>query len=208
MDLRSNEERALFPNRWIETDPSIDYRYVDYSMMDMLARFQGEQRERPGMGELYRYLPAQITAQLKLYFSALLQSRTPIVVNCSAGQDRTGLSAALLLSALGVSRELVIEDYLLSTDFRRPDREKGDVDLEAAAASNAFARMMLSYHQPGSIERANPLVTEQGVPFIVFALDQIETDYGSVEGYLEQALGVSADDLGSLRSLYLVDHPH
>jgi protein-tyrosine phosphatase len=206
VDLRSNEERELFPNRWVKADADIDYRYLDYSIMDMMSRMKGrDEATRPGMDQLYRGLPKQIVPQLKLYFAALLNERTPVVVNCSAGQDRTGFTAALVLSVLGVARELVIEDYLLSTDFRRPDREMGDVDLEAASATNSFAKVMLAYSKQGSDKRPNPLMTEDGVPFIVFALEQIDADYGSVEAYLRQEIGLPATDITRLRALYLVD---
>lgn len=204
VDLRSNEERELFPNRWVQADSTIAYKYLDYSIMEPMGRMKGEGK-RPGMDQLYRGFPTQIAPQLKMYFNALLQHETPAVVNCSAGQDRTGFTSALVLSVLGVPRDTVIEDYLLSTDFRRPDREMGDVDLERASDTNAFAKMMLAYRKQGASNRPNPLVTEDGVPFIVFALDQIDSDYGSVEGYLKQALGLTDKDVARLRELYLVD---
>jgi protein-tyrosine phosphatase len=43
----------------------------------------------------------------------LVEQQTPLVFHCAAGKDRTGVAAALILSLLGVSDELIIEDYLL-----------------------------------------------------------------------------------------------
>lgn len=44
----------------------------------------------------------------------LVEQQTPLVCHCAAGKDRTGVAAALILSLLGVSDELIIEDYLLT----------------------------------------------------------------------------------------------
>ncbi|MEE4658962.1 MAG: tyrosine-protein phosphatase [Halieaceae bacterium] len=142
--------------------------------------------------------------QLQLFFDALKAGHVPLAVNCSAGQDRTGITSALLLLALGVPRDVVIQDYLFSTRYRRPDVERGNVDLEAAAENNAFAKMMLQYGAGDAEPRARPLLTTAGVPFLRFALDQMEQDYGSVEAYLDKELGVSARDIERLKSRYLV----
>jgi protein-tyrosine phosphatase len=56
-------------------------------------------------------------AQYKKFFKTLLASDgKPVLFHCSAGKDRTGVAAALLLSALGVSREMIIKDYLASAE--------------------------------------------------------------------------------------------
>lgn len=204
LDLRSREERELFPNHWVQSDRSVAYKFHDYSIAALMESMRA-QGKRSDMEELYRTFPQLLAPQLKIYFKALLNYETPIVVYCSAGQDRTGFTAALVLSLLDVPRDVIVEDYLLSTDFRRPDRELGDVDLQAASAENDFAKMMLAYHEPGVPRRPNPLVTDEGTPFIEFALNQVEEDFGSAEGYLSQVLGLSQADVERLRSLYLVD---
>ena len=155
------------------------------------------------MEDLYRTFPQRIKPQLKIYFEELVRGNTPLVVNCAAGQDRTGVAAALLLSALGVPRDVVVEDHLLSTDFRRPANELGEVDLIAAAEHNAFARMMLTYHKGGKPAAPKPLVTGNNVPYITYTLAEIDKNYGSVESFLDKELGVDENDLKRLRDLYL-----
>ena len=113
------------------------------------------------------------------------------------------MTSALLLSVLGVDEDLVIEDYLLSTDFRRPLVESGDVDLEEAAKTNAFAAVMLEYGEGQDTSRANPLVTAQGKPFLRFTLDALKARYGSIEAFLTKELGLGSADLQRLRDLYL-----
>jgi protein-tyrosine phosphatase len=55
--------------------------------------------------------------QYNAFFRILLEAEGPVLFHCSAGKDRTGVAAALLLSALGVERETVIQDYLLSAQY-------------------------------------------------------------------------------------------
>jgi len=215
VDLRSDQELELYPNHWAET-AGLNYVHHEYSMMEMMKqakamedgdRVVGEAESSSvprGYSGMYLTMMDFLKPQLTLYFDTLLNGAVPAVVNCSAGQDRTGVTSSLLLSVLGVDRELILEDYLLSTDFRRPLNEKGNVDLKDAAKTNAFAAMMLQYSagQPHP-ERPNPLVTAEGKPFVAFTLETIEARYGSVANYLQKEIGLSAEEQAQLRDMYL-----
>jgi protein-tyrosine phosphatase len=207
IDLRSAEERDLYPNRWA-TAQGIEVLAHDYSMAEIVQRMLDEEGQPRGMQDLYRAFPSQLEPQLKIFFNEVLAGNVPLVVNCSAGQDRTGMTAALFLLALGVPRDVVLQDYLISTRYRRPAVERGDVDLAAAAKDNLFASLMLRYAEDqghaDAEPQAQPLLTDQGVPFLRFALEQIEQDFGSVERYLEVRIGVDAEDRRLLQSRYLV----
>ena len=48
----------------------------------------------------------------------------PLVFHCTQGKDRAGFGAAMVLSALGVPWETVVEDYLLSNHFRKQENDK------------------------------------------------------------------------------------
>lgn len=104
-------------------------------------------------------------------------SNTPLLFHCSAGKDRTGFAAAMFLSALGVDRETIIEDYMLSAELLR-DKYAADVEKYPELA---------------------PLMTVHR-HYIEGAFEVIDREYGGVENYLTQYLGV---DLDLLRSLYL-----
>lgn len=204
VDLRSTEERDLYPNRWAQAQ-NIELVAHDYSMRQLIEEMVDEDGELQGMQQTYRVFPGMLKPQLTQFFDELVAGNVPLVVNCSAGQDRTGLSSALLLLALGVPREVVVQDYLLSTRYRRPDVERGDVDLAQAAEDNWFAALMLRYSEDRDREHAaEPLLTDAGVPYLRFALDRIEQDYGSVQSFLALELGVDAQDLATLRDRYLV----
>lgn len=123
-------------------------------------------------------------------------------MNCSAGQDRTGVASAVILTLLGVDRDTILEDYVLSTQFRRPKIERGNVDLAEAAKTNAFAAVMLQY--AGTEEEvAAPLLMPDGTPFLKFALDEIDATWGSVHMFAEQELDLDASELAQLRAKYL-----
>ncbi|MDF1692289.1 MAG: tyrosine-protein phosphatase [Zhongshania sp.] len=202
VDLRSQEELALYPNRWVSHNPSISYINHPYSVAEMKLNAPEGKNKPIGIEGFYGNISELYQPQMKMYFQELLNNNTPLVVNCSAGQDRTGFASALLLSALGVPRETIAQDYLLSTQYRRPAVERGDVDLEAAAKTNAFAKMMLHYNKKES-KGPMPLITADGTPFINIAFAHIEQKYGSVENYLDQALAVDATEINKLKALYL-----
>src|SRR3546814_13258465 len=75
------------------------------------------------MSAVYRDFPQQLVPQLRVLFDTLLAKEGPVVYNCSAGQDRTGFATAMIMSALGVPREVSYKDYLLSTGYRKIGRE-------------------------------------------------------------------------------------
>lgn len=70
------------------------------------------------LADIYRSLVLDHADAYKLFFNSLLDlGNYPLVFLCVAGKDRTGLAAALLLTALGASRDAVFDDYLLSNTY-------------------------------------------------------------------------------------------
>lgn len=193
VDLRSSEERVLAPSR-IEGVP---YEAVGYSMAALSSG-------RPvGNGEaVYRRMPALLAPQLRLVFQDLLRRKGAIAYNCSAGQDRTGFVTAIVLSALGVPRDVIIADYHLSTSYRRPEWEMPKIDT-VAQANNPVAMFFAKYQQNPEAARPQPLKDPDGTAFLTHAFREIETRWGSVDAYLEQEIGVTAKDVALLRTHYL-----
>ena len=201
VDLRSNEEIALYPNHWAAKS-GIDVLTGGYSFTSVMPR--GASVERPDVTALYPQMLGIIEPQLRTYLHQALQDGAPVVVNCSAGQDRTGIVSALTLLLLGVPEPTVMEDFLLSTDFRRPEIEEAGVDLVEAAKTNAFAAMMVQFRKAmPDPDRPNPLVTPDGVPYLASVLERIREEHGSVEAYAEARLGIDPEDLAALRSKFL-----
>jgi protein-tyrosine phosphatase len=196
VDLRSSEERVLAPSRI----GGVRYTAVGYGMG--LVMSQDGPPAPTDMGAAYRRFPALLTPQLRILFADLLSGQGPIAYNCSAGQDRTGFATAMILSALGVPRETIYADYQLSTTYRRPEWEMPRIDA-AMAATSPTAGFFAQMQKTPAYAKPSPLLTPEGRPFLAFAFDEIEAKWGSVDAYLETALGVVPAEIARLRALYL-----
>jgi protein-tyrosine phosphatase len=114
-------------------------------------------------------------------FAHLLAQDAPLVFHCTAGKDRTGLAAALILSALGVSQADILQDYLLTNALYRHDAGQGA----------PFSAQVMD------------VVWRVREDFLHAALQAIDADYGSMAQYLQNGLGLAEPDLERLRQMYL-----
>lgn len=135
------------------------------------------------MERTYRALPFE-PAHLDVfarYFRALSEADGAVLIHCAAGKDRTGLLAALTHHLLGVGRDDLIEDYLLTN---------AAVDL--AGRAPAIARQI--HKMTGRVASDEAVVAFLGVQaaYLEAAFAEIEARHGSLDLYLEQALGVDA----------------
>jgi protein-tyrosine phosphatase len=190
VDLRSDEERQLAPPRI----DGVRYSAIGYSLGAMMPKNAAELRNG---AELYRNFPQFFAPQLKLVFELLEKGDGPLQFNCSAGQDRTGFTAAMVLSALGTPREVIVADYLKSTALRRPEFEMPHFD-PAAFPGNPVAQLFAAH--PDSA--ATPLVEADGTPFLAGAFAEIEARWGSVDAYLQQEVGLTPERIAALRARY------
>jgi protein-tyrosine phosphatase len=120
IDLRSNWERQELPHGLLgEADVlywAHDHDRVGGDLMRMLLRDPNAQAAHmhEAMLQLYQELPYHFSEAYRQLFKSVSAGALPLVFNCAAGKDRTGVAAALLLSALGVAWEDVMADYLLT----------------------------------------------------------------------------------------------
>jgi protein-tyrosine phosphatase len=197
VDLRSDEERVLAPTRL----DGVAYSAVGYSMTALMKDAAASGEIRNG-GGIYRGFPQMLAPQMRVLFRRLLAHEGPLAFNCSAGQDRTGFATALILSALGVPRDMIVADYHLSTTYRRPEYEMPRID-PAHYPDNAAAQMFARFQADPAAARPEPLKDPDGKAFLAYALEEIDARWGSVDGYLEQEIGLSKVDLAALRATYL-----
>lgn len=125
-------------------------------------------------------------------------SNRPLVFHCSHGVHRTGTATAILLSALGVPWETIREDYLLSNEYRaeeveaRLDRirhkvaQDRGISPEQVDMTNVEAFYLLEGH------------------YIDGALEQAVEEYGSMERYIRDGLGITDEEVARLREELLV----
>ena len=137
------------------------------------------------MRNTYRGFVRNNTHRFAELFVHLLVSDEPTVFHCTAGKDRTGLAAALVLRSLGVSEADVMRDYLL-TNVRIKPLEASRHGLDPSVVS------VLSRVQP---------------EFLQAAFEVIITDHGGFEAYLRDALDVGRHERERLRELYLEPGP-
>ncbi len=133
------------------------------------------------MQETYRNFVHDNSDRYATLFEHLLANDTPRVFHCTAGKDRTGFAAALILLALGVPRTVVMQDYLLTNELylRLP-------------SADAFA--------PQEVLSVLWRVQEA---FLDAALHVVDADYGGVAQYLERNMGLGPKEHERLAALYL-----
>ncbi len=194
-DFRTNDERKAEPNTWVEA-AKLDYWTRDYalSMGNLGGMFADRSKltaetMRAMMTGLYRKFPVEQVPAFREMFAKLLVGKLPLAFNCTAGKDRTGTAAALLLTALGVPYETIMHDFLLSNEMLTP----------AMLANDKSLSRILGALPP---EVSAPLIgVERG--YLEAAFDQITKDYGSVESYLERELSVGSKERKALRKKLL-----
>ena len=136
------------------------------------------------------------------YYAAVLRevsdpASRPLVFHCSHGIHRTGTATAILLSALGVPWETVREDYLLSNTYRWDEIEHRLTALRDLYAENNGI-------PPEEVDTTNmdAFYILQGA-YIDAALEQAVEDYGSMEAYIRDGLGITDEEVERLREQLL-----
>jgi protein-tyrosine phosphatase len=133
------------------------------------------------MRDSYRGYVQQNTPRFRTLFAHLLEDRAPLVIHCTAGKDRTGFACALILHVLGVAEETIAEDYLLTNRFYRRDPS-------ASSDLPEDVRQVLGSVRP---------------PFLAAAFEAIDADYGDLEKYLADGLGLGSAERAALQARYL-----
>jgi protein-tyrosine phosphatase len=193
IDLRTTEERsrdtfdvkrAIGPGYWTR-DYGMSLGNTGRTMPDLSKMTVDSVRAM--MTHAYETLPREQAPSYRELFARLQTGTGPLVLNCTAGKDRTGIGTALVLTALGVPYETVKQDFLLSNGA--PGMETLQANL-----SSPLAKL--------PPEVAAPLIGVDG-SYLDTAFAQIRRDYGSVEGYMQKELGVGPREIARLRARML-----
>jgi protein-tyrosine phosphatase len=194
-DLRTTHERHSEPFAWHEAG-TLKYFARDYqSSFGELRRVMASdlptgEAARAAMLAGYKELPFEQADAYRQIFMHLASNEVPLIFNCSAGKDRAGTAAALILSALGVNRHAVIEDYVLTNTV---------VNLQKILSSDKDSSSLLSKRPPevlSAILSADPA-------YLLSALDSIDQRHGSIEAYLHAVLGINDQQLAYIRRTLL-----
>lgn len=123
-------------------------------------------------------------------FDSLLSNKTisPMLFHCTAGKDRTGIAAALILYALGVDEQTIYEDYEATNYYRRNENAK-------------TITQMTKYY--GLDEKIASNLMGAKKEYIAATFATIRSNFGTIESYLEMELGLNAAKINKLRKIYL-----
>jgi len=199
VDLRSPEEVSARGNGRLPPDAKAHPMPITSS--DMFAKLipmflKGDFSQVPPdmLDTVNRMLVRDFTEQYAGLLGVLSNpANRPLVFHCTQGKDRAGFGAAVVLSALGVPWETVVEDYLLSNYFRKAENDRMLGMIRSFAASQAgpegeeiaFSRVEgLLYVKEQSLQAAHAEIIER---------------HGSIAAFLSEGLGCSEDDLRRLR---------
>lgn len=202
-DLRTSSEREAKPdelpvgvnNVWLNVladDPTSGPANLIGLLKDPqqanieLGNGQVEEKFKDAYRQFINLESAQI-AFSELFLSLGDENQLPALFHCTTGKDRTGWAAAALLTIIGVPEEVVMEDYLRSNDYILPMYE--DLIQQFVDAGGEH----------------NIIISILGVKeeYLNAAFEEMNTEYGSIENYFSEGLGITVDQQTALRNLYL-----
>ena len=170
--------------------------HIPLATGDMEDILQGIREEKIKCDTVYRMVERmnrtlidKYTKEYRQIFDILLdKTNYPVVIHCSSGKGRTGIVSALVLAALGVNEDIIMEDYRLSNDYFNIPR------------ASKYA-----YQLPTRSQEAITTLFSAREDFLKAAKDEAERKYGDMDTYLQKGIGLSKDEIKRLRSILLSD---
>ncbi|WP_195269775.1 tyrosine-protein phosphatase [Eubacterium sp. 1001713B170207_170306_E7] len=180
IDLRTPEERSAVPDV-VASDA--DFDYITLSLMDQSAASLEDITQLPALTDLYISLLENQSAGFKKIGQIILDAPGGVVFHCTAGKDRTGVTAALLLGLAGVERPLIVDSYAKSAGLmRKKFRQMQPANLPKSEAMDLVAARLLG-SEPEYMETT---------------LNYLERRFKSAGHYFQEA-GLSAGETADLR---------
>ena len=210
-DFRFERERSSKPDReiegvtntWLSTLPETfvaafssgraDTTVVQSAnLLESLASYAFNPKAQQMAQKLYPAIVMDATSQKRYgeFLRGVLEADGGALWHCSQGKDRCGWGSAFVLAALGASRETIVEDFALSNVSYAQAVEALSakiVEKGGGEAELGFIRSMIGVN----------------VENFESTLEMIDAQYGSLQAYLEKALGFTADEQEALRRKYL-----
>ncbi len=195
-DFRRLEEQESDPSRLPGKNPPriASLPIIPGSNSRFFEQPAGQMSDRQAMFdfmlEINRdFAETQTAAYAQMFKEILEVEDARFLVHCAAGKDRTGFAAAIFLLALGVSREVVMRDYMLTGRFFHPDLE--------------IDRLREKYQMQQMDTQSILPMLEVHEDYLSRALLAIEQRFPSVDVYLNEVLGVGAAEVALLQARYL-----
>ena len=180
IDLRDESEVAHAPSR---LDDGVEVQHEPLFLGSVASFFARDL----SLDDMYAALVDDSAERVVSAVRGILNAQ-PVLVHCTVGKDRTGVTVAIALAAAGVDREAVIADYARTEDFLPAER-------------NARVLAAIRAVHPGNVH-AEALATRSPAPVMRVLLDRLDREFGSAAGYL-LATGMSEAEIDRLRAVLI-----
>ena len=193
-DFRNAAERARQPVTLPDhdglgvTDLPIEQGSMAGYLQALPAGLSSASDTRRAMTQMYREMVRDGATRFAALLHGAAASDGPIMLACTLGKDRTGVGSALLLQALGVSKDDIFDDYLISAHVY-------EAQLEDLYDRMQFASRGITF----DVVRDILMVDTE---FLAGAWREMEETSGSVDGFIRDRLGLSDDLKSRLRETY------
>jgi len=191
IDLRTDFEAKHTPDVKIK-----GVKYIFDPVVHQFSKIGKTESGEKVMTTTYRQFVTTKAARQAYHqlFEALLHNpkNKAVLWHCSAGKDRAGMGSVLVLSALGVDRQTINHDFMLSNKFRAKTNKK---DLTALTAKG-ISKHSLTYKRKKAMDAVK-------MSYLNTSYRQIKKDYGSMSNFLHKGIGLSKADITKLHQLYL-----
>jgi protein-tyrosine phosphatase len=136
--------------------------------------------------------------RLRGMFDHIDNDNVPLIVHCAAGKDRTGIAIALLLASLDVPHDVIVEDYLLTN-------HAGDFEQFILAQHNAQLGLAVNAHPLLELAAdVRRVLFAADADYLYGAFEQIDREYGDVDNFLAEKVGVDAAKRERIRAKLLL----
>jgi len=202
-DLRTKAEVEARPD---ELPPGVDYTLLNVladashagpAMLEKLMHDPKEANIKLGNGVIdsmfmktYREfisLPSAKTSYRELFLSIANPAKTPALFHCTTGKDRTGWGAAAILTLLGVSPDVVMDDYMKSNEYILPLYRKHIDEFVAAGGDSTIPLAIFGVKKE----------------YLNASLDEVAKRYGTIEKYFSEGLGIDSAQQEKLKNRFL-----
>jgi protein-tyrosine phosphatase len=191
VDLRGHQESAKAPDR---LNPGTDYVLCPAGSDGLNNWMKDIAHAKANTGDslmiAYYRKTDSLAARYKPFFDKLLglPADQSLVFHCTAGKDRTGIGAALLLYSLGVPYDTIMKDYLATNYYRTGENQK------------AITGMVNYMHIDKDV--ATDMLQAKKV-YLDTTFDTIKQQYGSIDNFLRTQIGLDDQKIATLKKKFL-----
>ncbi len=195
VDFRSDEERNEEPDRLTPdmTPILLPIKFEPEGVTENLMRDLtfGNLDSSNLLRDFNIILVKEFTEEYREFFRHIVDNGgEPFVLHCTAGKDRAGFGSAMILTVLGVPREKIIEDYLLTNTYvsDHVDRKLLETELKTFFRADSDNLRKINF------------VEER---YIQAAFDTIDSHWGGMDQYISEGLNLTEEDIDKIRNYYL-----